>query len=496
MSAPPAGTAPPSSFPAQAPSLALARGTAIGVAAESLVLPVGLVIAALLTRSLGAGPFGQLSLVFALIAPVSWTAATVFAGRAAITLVSQAADWRSMAALLLRANVRVGVLAAAAFALLAPLVAAALGDSGLTPYLWIGTAEIVLLPAVRLHRDVLIARGQLVWPAAATASYHAARLVLIVAAVAAGLGTGGVLVANAAARLAELAACRLRLRIPLRGTPAHGLAPFRAVLGNLFVYALSLQIFNRLDLVMLAVLRAPADALGHFGAAQSLAMAPGLVAMVLSPMLIAALRQAHDTGPKESVAALRRGATNTVLALWALIAPVAAGADSVVVALFGAGFAPAGLLFAWLATGAGGAMLLSVLMAQEIADGHYRRPLVVMVPMVLLAFTLHMVLIPRWGAAGAAASTATSAVLAGLGAAAIAGRERIVMMAGGVARAALAGALGAVATRLASDAGWPFLLDVVAGLAVSAAAVFAVGLVRVAAVRALLASLAPSGVHA
>lgn len=474
-----------------APRYALARGTALGVAAEALALPVGLLIMAFLTRTLGAGPYGKLSLVFAIVAPVSWTAATVFAGRAAIALVSEAPDWRAMSALLLRANLRVGVLVAAAFALLAPLIARGMGDAALTSLLWLGCAEIVLLPLVRLHRDVLIARGELAWPAFATAAYQAGRLAFIVAAIAAGFGAGGVLVANAAARLAELGACRMRLRISPRGTPESGLAPFRAVLGSLFVYALGLQIFNRLDLVMLGVLRVPDDALGYFGAAQSLAMAPGLVTMVLSPMLIAALRQARAAGVPADVAALRRDSAATVLALWALIIPVAAGAESVVVTLFGPAFARAGPLFAWLAMGAGGGMLLSVLVAQEIADGHYRRPLLVMVPMVLLAFSLHIVLIPRWGALGAAIATATAAVLAGFAASVFGGAARLMALASGLARAALAAVVGAAVVWLVGSRQWPPLVDVASGVAATALALPALGLVRVAAVRSLLASLGP-----
>jgi O-antigen/teichoic acid export membrane protein len=476
---------------APAPATSLARGTTLGVAAEALVLPAGLLTAAYLTRTLGPDLYGRLSLVYALVAPVMWISATAFAGRAAVKLVADSADWRAMAAQLLRANLAFGIATAALFALLARPLASAVGDPGLAQFLWLASTEIVLMPVVRLHRDVLIAQGRLSWPAAATFSYHVGRLGLIVVAVASGYGIEGVVVANVAARLVELGACWIRLRIPFRGATESGLAPFRAFLGNLFVYALCVQLFNRADLVMLGVFGAPNDALGHFGAAQNLAIAPGLVAMVSSPMLIAALRQAELRGGDAEADTLRRDSTRVALAIWALIAPVAAGATAVIVLFFGSDFAPAGPIFALLGLGAGAALLLSILTAQEVAAGHFRRPLLAVIPMLVIALILHLVLIPRWGGMGAAAATASSAVVASLVATTFGGRERLAPMMNGLARAALAGATGALATWLFGAAGFPPFLDILSGISVTVAALLAFGLVRIAAIRSLIRSLSP-----
>lgn len=470
---------------------ALARGTALGVTAEALVLPAGIITAAYLTRSLGPELYGRLSLVYAIAGPVSWIAATVFAGRAAVKLVSEADDWRAMAALLLRANFALAAGTAALFALLAQPMAAAFGDPGLVPYFWIASAEILLMPLVRLHRDVLIAQGKLDWPAAVTVAYHVSRLGLIVAAVAAGFGLAGVIVANAGARLLELIVCRLRVNVPLSGTPERGLASFRAVLGALFAYALSVQLFNRLDIAMLGVLDIPTASLGHYGAAQNLAIAPALVGMVFSPMLISALRAAEVRGEGGNVEALRRDSATAALALWALIAPVAAGAQGITVLLFGSSFAPAGPIFALLGLGAGGALLLSVLSAHEVAVGQYRHPVYAALPMLTLALILHLLLIPRWGAIGAATATAAAATSAGLGATLFGGRRRFAFLAGALFRAVVAGGAGALITHGLSRAGTPPLLDVLGGVIVTGGTLLALGIPGFAALRSFARSLFP-----
>ncbi len=456
----------PSEHPAP-PQPGIARATVFGFIAEAMVFPAGLVTAAYLTRSLGAAQYGQLSLIYAVLSPVVWLASSTFAGRTGLTLLADARDWRPMAATLLRANVVLGLGSMLLFLALAPWFATVLGSPDLAPFLWVAAVEIVLMPITRIHRDALVARGQYTWPALATLAFQLARLALILSLVAAGWALLGVILANLGARAVELVACRARLRLPVRGAVQGWLRPLRSQVGSLFGYAFCLQLFNRVDLLMLGFLGTPVDVLGHYGAAQNLALAPGLFAMVFGPLLIAALRRTELAPAPEEALALRNGSARLVIAIWAMAAPVAAGATGLVVLLFGSGFASSGEILAWLGVGAGGGLVLAVLSAHQVANRRYARPLLAAIPMLVVAVALQVVWIPRHGALGAAWATATAAILAAIIAQGFDGLRNLLARSLDLVRMVCAGAAGYFGTQLAARVGMPSPVDILLGAIVT-----------------------------
>jgi PST family polysaccharide transporter len=434
-----------------------------------------LITATYLTRTLGAVEYGQISLVYAASAPVMWLASTTFAGRAAVKLIADADDWRAMAAALLRANALVGLLATVLFALAVPMLGSVFKQPALTPYLWLAACEISLMPITRLHRDALTARGRYTSPALATLAYHSARVVLVLGLVAAGWSVMGVIVANMAARLVELATCRAQQRLPVRGGVIGSLAPLREFFGSLFVYALCLQLFNRVDLLMVGWLGSP-DTVGHYGAAQNLAQGPGLFALVFTPLLIAALRRAELDGAVDEAAALRLESARVALGLWALAAPVAAGATGLAVLLFGPAFAASGAILAWLGIAGGAALVLSVHSAHEVADGRFARPLIAAIPMLVVAVVLQILLIPRYGGAGAAVATAVAAVLGALIAQGFQGVRKLPSRGLDLLRAIGGGMAGFLGTRLAAIGNIPSPVDMLTGCLVTCVALLALRL--------------------
>ena len=467
----------------------IARATVLGFAAEALVFPAGLITAAYLTRTLGAVRYGQLALVYAAVSPVVWIASTTFAGRAGVKLISDAEDWRGMGAALLRANALLGLGAMLLFASVVPLLGSVLRQPDLTPYLWVAAVEIALMPLTRIHRDALIARGKYTSPALATLAYQAARLVLILALVAAGWSVLGVIVANLAARLLELAACRRQQPVPLRGGVPGGLVPLRELLGSLFLYTLGLQLFNRVDLLMIGLLGGAADTIGHYGAAQNLAQAPGLFALVFTPLLIAAIRRAEIAGAAREAEALRLGSARVAMGLWALAAPIAAGASRLVILLFGPSFAASGPILAWLGIGGGAALVLSVLSAHEVAAGRYRRPLFAAVPMLVTALVLQTILIPTHGGLGAAWAMAAGAVLAALIAQVFEGVSRFPSRCLDLLRAIGGGVAGFLVTRLAATAYIPSPIDILMGCLATGGTLLVLRLVSTRHVRRFVAEL-------
>lgn len=463
----------------------IARATVVGFAAEAMVFPVGLITAAFLTRNLGVTQYGRLSLIYAVVSPVVWLASTTFAGRIAVALLTEARDWRPMAAALLRANILLGLGAMIGFGAMAPWIAEGIGAPELTPVLFAAAAEILLAPVIRIHRDALIAQGRYSWPAVATVAFQLARLILVLALVAAGWDLIGVILASVGARVVELVACRVRLRIPVGGAARGWFDPLRAQIGAVFGYAVCLQLFSRLDLVLLGFLGAAAEDVGHYGAAQNLALAPALLAMVLSPLVIAALRRAELSRHLDAVAALKRGSLRFALAIWAMTGPVAAGGSRLSVLLFGQGFFPTGALLAWLGVAAGAGLLLSVLSAHQIAAGRFARPLAAGIPMLVVAAALQITWIPGHGALGAAWATTTAALLAAGIALGFDGLGALPARMFEVARMASAGGAGYLGTIGAARIGMPSPVDILVGAIVTCVSLLVVRLASVPELRVL-----------
>ena len=429
---------------------ALARYSAIATGAELLVFPTGIITAAFLTRALGVEVYGQLSLIFALIALPAWTASTVVSGRAAVKLISGAADPLGPSSLILTANLGIGVLVASIFALLSGQIAGLAGQPALGPFLLLASVEIGMLPIVRAYRDILTGQGHYEESGLARAVFHISRLFGVVLLVLAGWNVVGVIVANILARAAEIVWCRRYVRPPLfKGS----LGTWRDLLGivpGVLVYALCLQTFNNAPLIALGIFKTSEAEMGYYAAAQNLAVAPGLLSLAVAPILIAAIvRSGVDSQPAQRLA---QSSLRIACGLCALAAPVAAGAAGLVPIIFGKAFAPTAPLFAWLIIGGAGGLLLSLVAAQLTAAGKYFVPLTIVVPMVAVSLVGQALLIPSMGALGAALSVGLCGFAAGACAILFLAPADIKPPPQLVAVSALSAAIGfAVATAIPSD---------------------------------------------
>jgi O-antigen/teichoic acid export membrane protein len=157
--------------------------------------------------------------------------------------------------------------------------------------------------------------------------------------------------------------------------------------------------------------------------------------------------------------------------------------------LFGPAFAASGAILAWLGIGGGAALVLSVLTAHEVAAGRYRRPLSAAVPMLVTAVVLQTLLIPEYGALGAAWATAVAAVLAALIAQSFGGVRKLPSRGLDLFRAGGGGAAGFLGTRLAAMAYVPSPIDIVVGCLITGVTLLALGLVSTRHVRRFAAEL-------
>jgi len=125
------------------------------------------------------------------------------------------------------------------------------------------------------------------------------------------------------------------------------------------------------------------------------------------------LSRSWQAGEKEIFHEMGRKALRLTVALLPLGGLIAGAAPEIVGFVFGPTYAPAAPLLALLVFGVLAQTMLSVITTLFTAAGKPAWPFAVAGPMLPLALTGHLLLIPRWGAMGAALVTT---LVAGLGA--------------------------------------------------------------------------------
>ena len=302
----------------------VADGTARIFLAEALLLPAGLVIAIYLTRRLGPEQYGLYTLAATLIVWLGWGTAPLLS-RATIKLVSEAHDWRPVAATALRVHVVCGLGLTILVAAAAAPIATLLSEPRLTPYIRLFALELLPLNIARAHHGIMVGTGRFRQQALVSAVRWPARLLFIVLLVEAGLSVTGAILGIVAAMLLEVAAY---WRVVRPGFFARSAFPVRRVWSyatRLFLSALCIQLFTRMDLFALSALGGTAADAGRYGAAQNLSVIPGLFALSFSPLLLSTLGGLLRTGDWQRARMIGRDAMRLVIGMLPF-AGMAAGA--------------------------------------------------------------------------------------------------------------------------------------------------------------------------
>jgi O-antigen/teichoic acid export membrane protein len=377
--------------------------------AEALLLPTGLITAGCLTRVLGPEGYGIFTLVATITAWTAWTTATPFA-RAAIKLVSSSRDWKPVATTILRANLVLGLGVMLGMWLVAPLAASAFREPTLTFYLRLFSIDVLLFSLVQAHVQVLVGLGRFNQRAFSSAVLWTARVVLVVSLVQMGFSVTGAILASIAATLTQLGVCRYLIRLPFWSGPSTPIAQLWTYGAPLFLSAICLRLFSRIDLFALKALGGSAAAAGWYGAAQNLSVVPGMFALSVSPLLLSTIERLSKQGRHLEARTTGSTALRVTLAMFPFAAMTAGAAPDIVGFIFGAGFVAAASPLSLLIFGVVALAVMSVSAVVLIAAGRPWWTIAVAGPMLLLVCASHAVLIPRLGMVGAALGTATIAV--------------------------------------------------------------------------------------
>lgn len=382
----------------------MVSGTVWIFLAEALLLPTGILTAAFLTRQLGPEGYGLLTLAATFIAWIEWSITSVFT-RTTIKFVGETEDWRPVGATVLRLHLLIGVGAVLFVWFLATPIASFLNEPSITNYLRLFALDVPLFCLGYAHRSILVGVGKFTHRAIATAGRWISRLILIMVLVGLGLSVSGAILGNIGASIVELIICRFYIRPPL---VTRATFPMRRLLSYaipLFLFALAMRLYEKLDLFALKALGGTTAQAGFYGAAQNLALIPGIFSLSFTPLLLSTLTRTLFQGDQDLAKEIARNGMRAVLILLPVAGLTAGASSEIVTLIFGAAFLPSAPLLALLMFGAVALAMISVTTAILTAAGKPNWTFALTSPMLPLAIAGHGLLIPKLGAIGAAAVT-------------------------------------------------------------------------------------------
>jgi O-antigen/teichoic acid export membrane protein len=395
------------------PAGRLMRGGIRVLLAESLLIPSGLLTAAYLGRRLGPDGYGIFMVAAALVAWVEWGLTGLFA-RASVKFVAEAVDWRPIGSTIVSVHLALATAAAALVAAMAGGIASVLDTPALAVPLRLFALDIPLFCLAQAHRSILIGTGHFEARALAAAFRWVSRLLLVILFVELGLSIQGAVLGSIGASLVEVVVCRRVVRPALSARATLGVGRLWSVVGPLLISALAMRFFDRLDLVALKSLGGTSEQAGHYGAAQNLALLPGLVGTSFTPLLLATLARAFRDGVHDAARRIGSNAMRWVLLLMPLAALVAATSEGIVRFVFGSAFMPAAPLIGPLLFAAVAVVMIAVCISILTAAGRPGLTAAFTAPLPLVAGLAYLAAIPRYGPLGAARVTLITSVVAAL----------------------------------------------------------------------------------
>jgi O-antigen/teichoic acid export membrane protein len=192
--------------------------------------------------------------------------------------------------------------------------------------------------------------------------------------------------------------------------------PFRQVwqyAAPLFFSTFCLGLYVQLDLFALKAFGGTPLQVGMLSAARNLALIGGFFTAAVTPLLQATLSSMLQNGARDRAQALGRLVLRVAVGLFPFLA-AGAGADREIIEwIFGPHFSSAAPLFTALIIGTWALALVSVSIAIFMADGQLRVIAMLTAPFAPLALAGHCLVVPQFGALGAAL-VSTSVALCGL----------------------------------------------------------------------------------
>lgn len=390
----------------------IGRGTLWIFLAEALAVPAGLLMARLLSTSLGPAGYGRYGVAVAVVLAAEWLIVAAYS-RISVQLLSESLRRSELEPSVIQHYFFAGLGVMVLFLLGANVIAATLNAPRMGADLRWLSLDVPLFALAQAQRSILTARREYSGRASAIVIRWIARVGFTWALLAWGYGILAPLWAWSLSSLAEIACLR---KISLRSLFAKVEAP--AVIWREgwapFLFGAGQRLLERVDLLLLQALGTAAPAIGLYVAAGNLSILPGLFAASLTPVLIATMTHERLLGREP---ASRKGAALSLQVTLYLI-PLAAifglcGGD-ISTLVFGSSFQSAGSLAGWLVASYIGMALASTAASIISTQGRHRLIAYLSLPAAASAAILDLIVIPRFGMTGAAVVSACIGMASGL----------------------------------------------------------------------------------
>ena len=245
---------------------------------------------------------------------IEWSITSIFS-RTTIKFVGETSDWKPIGALVEQLHLAVSAGVALLLWVLTPAFAAALHEPELDNYLRLFALDIPIFSLASAQRNILIGRGQFRERALATAGRWTLRLLFIVLLVELGFSVSGAILGSIGASLVEYLITGYFAPVPWL---KRSNVPLRSLFGYalpLFGFAMTMRLYDKLDLFLLKFLGGSAEQSGIYGAAQNLAFIPTILSISFSPLLLSSLSRLLAAGELSQAKQLSRQALRLIVAL-------------------------------------------------------------------------------------------------------------------------------------------------------------------------------------
>jgi len=383
------------------PHQQMLEGTVRIFLAEGLMLPTGLLTVAFLTRTLGPETYGIYTLAAAIASWLGWTTTSIYS-RSAIKFVSEASDWQTVGSFVLRLSLLAGCGAALLLVLLAPFIADLFDAATLSFYLQLFALEVLFISLSNGHKTILTGLGDFRARSIISSGHWLLRLVLIVLFVELGFSLAGAVLGSVVASFLELLISRFFIRPSLCVQGSFPLRRFWSYSLPLFLFVISMRLFDKLDLFALKMLGGAAADVGIYAAAQNLTLVPGIFAVSFSTPLLTIMTRMLHSGLQQEARDLASGAMRVVVLMLPFAGVCAGAAPEIVQFIFGPAFIPAARLLVVLIFASIALVMISIVAAILTAAGKPSWTISLTAPILPVSVLGYWLTIPRMGPLGAA----------------------------------------------------------------------------------------------
>ncbi|MBN1832536.1 MAG: oligosaccharide flippase family protein [Deltaproteobacteria bacterium] len=391
----------------------LALGSLQGLVGAAVCIPTGLVTAAFLARQLGPEDYGLLTVAATIVGLIEISITLGFC-RSAEKFVSQAEDWRSVASKFLQAQLLIAVIVSLSLFAAAPALSLMLNSPEMSFFLRVYSFIFPISSMIEIHKSILIGRGYFGRRAVLMGAYWVFRLFAVILFVSIHPSVTSVIMANIGASCMTFLWARFHTNPAIFRSSDFPVQNLWDYAWPLFLYTVSINVFRQLDLLFVKAMCETPSVTGFYSATKNLTLIPALVSIALSPLLIAKLSQLMKLGHQKDAYIIARLSMRLILCTLPFVGLAAGSAAQLVEAIYGVHFMPAAPLFAVLIFGASGMSMISITVSILIVADKPRLPIGLMGPLVPIASLAHYLVIPRFGAIGAALMTTALSWVAAL----------------------------------------------------------------------------------